>query len=206
VTSSTTAGTALGPAEPLVRKTLGPPGVVFFVVTLGAILLAIDANTRQSLGTLFLTVPLWLLLAGVWTVRLLMALRSTRARMPGSHWARWLAVPLALGLVFGATRTNLLIEARFDLSRGALDEMARDIAAGGALQRGWVGFYDVRTVERTENGFWFVVDDSFLGRWGLAYSGDGEPRESEENYSGLWTGASFDHVDGPWWTFQQSWD
>jgi len=44
------------------------------------------------------------------------------------------------------------------------------------------------------------------GRWGLAYSPDGEPMESEENYSGLWTSAWFEHLDGPWWIVQQEWD
>jgi hypothetical protein len=208
MTNTTTAASTHGSRQPAVaRKLAGPPGVLFYVVTMGAIVLAIDANTRQSLGLLLLSVPIWLSLAGMWTVRFFMALRETRARMRAAHWARWLAIPLALGLVFALTRTDLLIQGRFDLSRGALDEMARDIEAGGSLQRGWVGLYDVAMAERTDNGFWFVVDDSGLGRWGLAYSPSGEPKEAEVNFGdGLWTGASFEHLDGRWWTFQQAWD
>jgi len=207
MTNTTIAPSALEPPRPgAVRKLAGPPGVLFYLVIIGAILLAIDANTRQSLWLLLLAVPIWLGLAGLWGVRFLMAIRETRARMSAAHWARWLAIPLALGLVFAVTRTDVLFQGRFDLSRGALDEMARDIEAGGSLERGWVGLYDVGTAERTDNGFWFVIDDSGLGRWGLAYSPDGEPKESEEYYSGLWTGALFEHLDGPWWTFEQGWD
>jgi hypothetical protein len=208
MTNTTTAESTLEPRRPAVAwKLAGPPGVLFYVVTIGVIVLAIDTNTRQSLGLLLLSVPIWLGLAGVWGVRFLMALRETRARMGAAHWARWLGIPLALGLVFALTRTDILIQGRFDLSRGALDEMARDIGAGGSLQRGWVGLYDVGTAERTDNGFWFVIDDSGLGRWGLAYAPDGEPKESGENFGdGLWTGASFEHLDGPWWTFQEAWD
>jgi hypothetical protein len=194
------------PRQSAARNLAGPPGVLFYLVTIGVILLGIDANTRQSLGLLLLTVPVWLGLAGVWSVRFLMALRETSAKMRAADWARWLAIPLALGLVFALTRTDILIQGRFDLSRGALDEMARDIEAGGSLQRGWVGLYDVGMAERTDNGFWFEIDDSGLGRWGLAYSPDGEPKESEETYTGLWTGATFEHLHGPWWTFQQEWD
>lgn len=195
------------PRPAATRRFAGPPGVLFYLVTTGAILLAIDTNTRQSLGLLLLTVPIWLGLGGVWGVRFLMALRETRGRMRSAHWVRWFAIPLTLGLVFAITRTDVLIEGRFDLSRGALDAMARDIEAGGSLEHGWVGLYDVGTAERTDNGFWFVIDDSGLGRWGIAYSPDGEPRESDENFGdGLWTGAWFEHVDGPWWVFHQEWD
>jgi hypothetical protein len=206
--TNTAAANRLEPAQLAVaRRLAGPPGVLFFVVTIAVILLAIDTHTRQAFWLLLLTVPIWLGLAGVWSVRFLMALRETRARMRAAHWARWLAIPLALGLVFALTRTDILIKGRFDLSRNALDEMARDIEAGGPLQRGWVGLYDVGTAERTDNGFWFVIDDSGLGRWGLAYSPGGTPKQSDENFGdGLWTGASFEHLDGPWWTFQQAWD
>lgn len=189
------------------RRAMGPPGVLFYAAVVGAILLAIEANTRQSLALLLLAVPIWFGIAGAWLIRFLIALRNTRGQMPAAHWMRWLAIPIAMGLVFAVTRTDTLIQARFDLSRGALDSMAADIERGGPLDRGWVGLYNVGTTERTANGFWFVIDDSGLGRWGLAYSPDGEPQETDENFGdGLWTGAWYEHLDGPWWTFQQSWD
>ena len=84
--------------------------------------------------------------------------------MSAAHWARWLAIPVALGLVFAITRTDAVKQARFDFSRGALDQMAADVMAGGSLDRGWVGLYNVGAAERTANGFWFVIDDSGLGR------------------------------------------
>ncbi|MFL5680270.1 MAG: hypothetical protein ACJ77B_06685 [Chloroflexota bacterium] len=185
---------------------LVPPGRVFWVVTLGAIVLALDTNTRGSLGQLFVTVPVWLLLAVAWLVRFALAVSLSRGRLALKEWAKWLAVPVALGLVFAVTRTDAVIHARFDVSRGALDEMATDVMSGGRLERGWVGLYDVGTVERTANGLWFIVDDSGLGRWGFAYAPAGEPKESDANYSPLWQGAVFEHFDGPWWIVAQEWD
>jgi hypothetical protein len=207
--TSTTGSTAVEPPSAAApRRRLGPPGLLFYAAVIAAILLAIDASTRRSLWLLALGLPIWVGLAGVWFVRLVMALRDTRGRISVAHWVRWLAIPMALGLVFvmTSTRTDALVQARFDLSRSALDSMAREFEAGGSLARGWVGLYDVGAVEPTANGFWFVIDDSGLGRWGLAYAPDGEPKESDDNYSPLWTGARFEHVDGPWWTFAQSWD
>ncbi len=185
---------------------MGPPGVLFYAIVVAAIVFAIDTNSRSSFVQLMLAVPIWLAIAVAWLVRFLVALGNTRGRMRPAHWARWLAIPLAMGVVFAVTRTDALVRARFDLSRAALDDVAGEIEAGGSLERGWVGLYDVGTAERTANGFWFVVDDSGLGRWGFAYSPDGEPMESEDTYSPLWTGAWFEHFDGPWWTFEQSWD
>jgi hypothetical protein len=188
------------------RTVIGPPGRLFYLVTLGAILLALYTNSAGSFLLLMLTAPIWLGLALIWLVRFGWAVRGNRGRMSLAHWAGWLAIPLALGLVFGITRTDAVIQARFDISRDALDQMAAEVVAGGSLDRGWVGLYDVGTAERTANGFWFVISDDGLGRWGLAYSTTGEPNESEANYSPLWSGAWFHHLDGPWWTFTQEWD
>lgn len=207
MTNSTTAGTTYeASAAPVPRRIIGPPGVWFYLVTVGAILLALDANSRDSPWLFLVTAPIWLILAAIWLIRFGVAVRENRGRMSAMHWARWLAIPLALGLVFGITRTDAVKQARFDFSRGALDQMAADVMAGGSLDRGWVGLYDVGAAERTANGFWFVIDDSGLGRWGLAYSPSGEPKESEDNFDPLWTGAWFEHLDGPWWMFFQSWD
>lgn len=184
----------------------GPPAVAFYLATFGAIVLALDASSRSSLLLIAVTVPIWLLLAAIWLIRFGLAMWQTRAHLSTGHWARWLAVPLVLGMVFTIACTGEVREARWDLSRGPLDQMAADVMAGGSLDRGWVGLYDVATVERTANGFWFVIDDNGLGRWGFAYSPVGEPKESDGNYSPLWQGASFEHLDGPWWIFTQEWD
>jgi hypothetical protein len=86
MTNTTTVASTLEPPQlAVLGKLAGPPGVLFFVATVGAIVLAIDTNTRQALWLLLSSVPIWLGLAGVWGVRFLMALRETRARMGAAH-------------------------------------------------------------------------------------------------------------------------
>jgi hypothetical protein len=97
-----------------------------------------------------------------------------------AQWARWLLVPLVMGLVFLAP-SRARFDARVALSRRAMDEMATNVLAGGPTQRGWVGLYYVPAVERIGNGVRFVVDDSGLYRFGFAYTTD-EPVLTEENF------------------------
>jgi len=162
-------------------------------------------NMIVNVGPL-IAAAIWTILAGVWFAQFWIAQAPGRRPMTRQDRFRWLAIPVALGLVFALTRTDAVKEARFGLSRGALDEMAANVMAGGPLERGWVGLYDVGTVERTANGFWFVLADDGLARIGIAYAPTGEPIESDANYSPLWQAALFEHLDGPWWAFAQGWD
>jgi hypothetical protein len=193
------------PARPS-RWRVSPPGVLFYLATATAIVIALDASSRGSLGTYLIAAPIWFVIAAAWLVRFGMAAARTRLRMPTAHWTRWLMIPVAMGLAFLVTRTDVLFDTRLALSRGAMDQMAADVMAGGSADRGWVGLYDVGEVERTANGLRFVIDDSGLYRLGFAYSPDGEPRLTQDNYSPLWTGATFEPVGGGWWLWSEAWD
>jgi hypothetical protein len=190
------------------RLRVGPPGIIFFAATIAAVVLAVDTNTRGSLGMLLVTAPIWLALAVAWFVRWAIAGTRARWRLSPSAWARWLAIPLVLGVVFAITRTDVLIDARFNLSRDAMNALARDISAGGSRSRGWVGLYAVGTIDLTENGFRFVVDDSGLGRSGFAYATAGQPAfvEDEGEAAGVWTGPSFQSIGDGWWRWTEEWD
>jgi hypothetical protein len=111
-----------------------------------------------------------------------------------------------MGFVFVLVPTGALFDARLALSRGAMDQLAVEVMAGGPTNRGWVGLYNVGDVERTANGFRFVVDDSALYRIGFAYAAAGEPELTDDNYSPLWTGATLESVGGGWWFWSEEWD
>lgn len=186
----------------------GPPGVRFYVATLAAVLLALDATTSRSLDTFIIAAPIWLVIGIVWLLRFVPAASRARLRLPRPDWARWLVIPVLMGSVFAGSLTDLLYDARLTLSREALDTMAADVLAGGSTNRGWVGLYDVGTVDLTENGLRFVVDDSTLSRWGFAFAAAGEPVfiDDTDEEAGLWTGAWFASVGDGWWRWWQAWD
>lgn len=195
------------PAEVRTRRSRGgPPGVVSYLATAVAILIAVDASSRDSLWMFLIGAAVWVAIAVVWVTRFARAASRSELRRPLATWVRWMAIPLVMGIVFVIGLSGMLFDARFDMSRGALDQMAAEVMAGGQTQRGWVGLYDIGEVERLENGLRFVVDDSGLYRFGFAYSPDGEPAQSTvENY-GLWTGAWFEPLGGGWWLWTEAWD
>jgi hypothetical protein len=191
---------------PASRWAVGPPGALLYLAAGIAILIALDANSRMSLITFMIAGPIWLVIAAVWLGRFARTVSRIRGQMPLADQVRWLLIPAAMGLAFLVTRTDVVFQARLNLSRGALDEMATEVMAGGSTQRGWVGLYNVGEVERTANGFRFEVDDSWLYRLGFAYSAEGAPELTEANYSPLWAGTSTKSIGGGWWLWTEEWD
>jgi hypothetical protein len=183
---------------------LGPPGVLIYLATAAAIALAIDANSRGSFSLFLLVAPVWILLAGIWFVRFVGAASTKQLRSSVWHWARWLAIPIAMGLVFAVTRTGALFDTRLALSRDAMDQVAAEVMAGGSTDRDWIGMYDVSGVEQTTNGLRFVIDDSGLYRLGFAYAPEGQPGPGGDDP--LWCCEEYESVGGGWWLWTQSWD
>jgi hypothetical protein len=168
--------------------------------------IALDANSRMSFITFMIAGPIWLVIAAVWVGRFAWTVSHIRGQMPVADQVRWLVIPVAMGLVFLVTRTDVVFQTRLNLSRGAMDQMATEVMAGGPTDRGWVGFYNVGEVERTANGFRFEVDDSWLYRLGFAYSDEGEPELTEANSSPLWAGTGMRSIGGGWWLWTEEWD
>ena len=179
----------------------GAPGIVFLLLVVAAIVVAIDANTRSSLGAFLVALPAWMAIALVWSLRMGIGISQRGLRMPATHWVRWLSIPVAMGTVFALTRTDALFDLRFELSRPALDAMAADVLGGGPEGRGWVGLYEVGRVEVAPKGLRFVIDRSF-GRIGLAWSPDSDPQAAD---SGTWCCATYEPMGDGWWYWYEPW-
>jgi hypothetical protein len=151
-----------------------PPGALFYLGVVLAVLVGLDASSLQSFGGFMITQLIWWPLAGMWAFRLLGAAVITRLRFGQAEWARWLGVPLVLGAAFAWTRTGGPYDLRLALSRPAMDQAAAEIMAGGSEDRGWIGLWPVEDVERLPGGMRFIVSGcGFIDRCGFAYSTSG---------------------------------
>jgi hypothetical protein len=170
-----------------------PPGRWLFLATACAVLLALDANSRESYSASIMALPVCLLVAGVWLVRFLHAAWSKRLDLPGAEWLRWLAIPAIFFVALRLTETTIPYDVRLTVSRGAMDQAAAEVIAGGSTNRGWIGLYPAESVERTSNGMRFLIADSgFFDRIGLAYAVSGEP-------AGIDGTDEYQPLDGGWW-------
>ena len=125
-----------------------PPGVLFYLAVAFAVLQGVWVSSLQSFVGLIGTVVVWFSLAGLWAFRLLGAAIVARLRFSVAEWARWLGVPLILGVVYLWTQTGAPYELRLSLSRPAMDQAAAEIIAGGSIDRDWIGLWPVDSVER----------------------------------------------------------
>lgn len=188
---------ATSPASLEGHGIFGPPGILFYLATMAAIVIAVDANSRGAFTMAMLALGVWALVAFGWLIRFLGAAWSKRLRLPATHWLRWLVIPVAMGLVFLWTQTDGPSSARLALSRGAMDQAAVEVMAGGSVDRAWIGLYPVQQVERIGNGMRFLIADSgFIDRVGLAYSTDTRP-------GGIDGTDEYEAIGGGWWSWVQ---
>ena len=176
-------------------RSAGPPGIALNVGTAVAILLALDASSLESFSIAVLALTVSTAVAGIWLLRFAISGWTTGLRMPMARWIRWLAIPLAFAIAVGLTRTSIPSDVRFALSRGALDQAAAEIVAGGSTDRGWIGLYPAEHVERTANGMRFLIPGAgFIDQVGIAWSVTGEPVgvDGTDEYHAL---------EGGWWTW-----
>ncbi|MEU8401600.1 hypothetical protein AB0C28_40965 [Nonomuraea sp. NPDC048892] len=141
----------------------------------------------------------WFCIGLVWLVTLVrMLLRRQSSAWFRGEWPVWSVPPLIVVLVCGLIYVNAPLEARFALSRSALDDRARAVSHGTPLPVDtWVGLFPVEWAERIPGGARFAIDGAgFLSTTGFAWSPEGEPPESEgENL--------YQHWHGPWYLWSR---
>ena len=72
-------------------------GVFFYLATGVAILIAVDASSRDALWMFLVGAAVWLTIAVVWFIRFAVTASSSRLRMPSVEWVRWMVIPVADG-------------------------------------------------------------------------------------------------------------
>lgn len=126
-----------------------------------------------------------------------------RGVRPRTTWWRVVPLPfsiplLVLGFTFVAMRTDSVSQARFALSRPALEAAAAEVRSGAhPSPPGWIGLYRVRETDKVDGAVRFIVGDSGLDDFGLVYSPSGRPPAIGED--------TYEHIDGPWWSWVRSW-
>lgn len=134
-------------AHPLVR----PPGFVLNGVATAMFVVAVWRGSERTgeLDSILLVAAAWFFILLFWLFRFA---AGAGARTIKSHTVtRWVLVPSLFVLAGLLVFNDCAMDARFALSRGALDEAADAALAGREVPAGWTGLYPVRNV-RVEGG------------------------------------------------------
>ncbi|GGT40732.1 hypothetical protein ACFFV7_40095 [Nonomuraea spiralis] len=143
----------------------------------------------------------WVFIGLIWLLTLgrMLFRREPLARLR-REWPVWSLPPLIVLLVCGLLYVGAPLEARFALSRPALDGRARAISHGAPLPADdeWIGLFPVGRAERIPGGVRFAIDGTgFLGTTGFAWSPEVEPPEPEGE-------ELYEHWHGPWYLWSES--
>jgi hypothetical protein len=119
---------------------------------------------------------------------------ATDRQFPPRKVIPWLLTPVLAIAAYPFVVSDAPMRVRLELSRSALDPVARDVTAGRRAPPpdGRLAFYEIRDAQRTGDGFAFLVEGAgFIDPCGLVYSPRGEP--SPATATSVW------HIAGPWY-------
>jgi hypothetical protein len=189
-------GTDFEPNEPQASRRVAPPGlalVALIVVSLGAIALA-TSTPWDTLALLPAGLSLWAGAGTVWLIKL--GLAAFRDGLPAirARWRRWLA-PLAVGVLgFVVAVSGISFQARFELSRSALDEAASRADAGRLTP--WnpmqLGLFSGELSACDTGGACFYMGDSGYDAYYFIQLPDGV-QPANDDFS------TWSHLGGRWW-------
>jgi hypothetical protein len=148
-----------------------------------------------------------IVLAGVWLVRLLLALRRNQRAQWRRIWSRWATGPAILAAVFMLMERQIPVRIRFGLSRNQLNRLSKSSLAAGPMMAPYIGgvpiqkagAFNVAVVQVTSEGaVYFMVPGTEFSRScsGFVYSPHATPWDPE---------GSVEPLDGPWYIWHTSW-
>jgi hypothetical protein len=177
-----------------VRRILGSRGLATNVLALAALVYTAYVFSVPSpfMGSIYSEL-LWIGVGLAWLVHVAVTVWRNRPLTFGATRS-WLIVPTLAAIALTLVWTEAPFQARYRLSRGAMDSTARRVMRdpGSADRIDRIGLWNVSAVERVPGGMRFLVDGSgFIDFGGFAYSPNGPPQGADI--------ADYEHLDGPWW-------
>jgi hypothetical protein len=155
---------------------------VFYAITVVVLVLWVVASQPDfpevPAAVVAVAVSLGLLVGLVWIICFALTASETRLRMPAGAWARWLCIPAMALLTWALVQSDLPVTARFEVSRGQLEQAAARAETGAQVEAGWVGLIHVQAVRVTNGTTVFVLfgdEREVSGGCGLAYADGRDP-------------------------------
>ncbi len=151
----------------------------------------------------FLLLPLalvWLTAAGIWIALVVHDIRRRRASIVT------LVVPLVVAGTAALGLTDIPLQVRFDLARGAMQDAVDTMPADddAVIGNRLVGTYMIRFLDRVDGGVILTeaIGNSVVDDAGFAYLPAGPTPEPE---NGSFESPQWHDLGGGWWSWTASW-
>jgi hypothetical protein len=141
----------------------------------------------------------WILVGASWVVSI--GARALHRRSLFVLEAADFVTPALVPVVWALVHFDVALQARYRLSRGAMDATAQRVLAHPERARSIhrIGLWPTDRVEKIPGGMRFTVSGAgFLDAGGFAYS----PKRRPANVGGE---DAYTHLDGPWYLWDESW-
>ena len=142
------------PRGPLLKPGFAP-GPVFIGLLAVVMLLGVLVSSDPNNPFLMLSLAIGLNIGFVWLVAFLIGSQDTRLIISRRAWARWATPPVIFFVAVALMMSGIPTTARFELSRGALDQAAASAQSGNRVGSGWIGLIDVHDVRVVSGATYF---------------------------------------------------
>ena len=174
------------------------PGWILFAASIAVVVLAAEAASQPDMMTVMALAMAWFLVGLAWAVLLIVALVLQRPGRSARHPVRWLGVPALLLLAGALMVTDVAMQVRLDLSRGAMDALVADMRAGRRPDPDAVGLFHVRRTEEEADGVRVIIGDRGWDTVGFWWFADpGPPLERTDDLCDC----DLSPLGGGWWAF-----
>jgi hypothetical protein len=144
-------------ADPFAR----PPGIVFNGVAAAMFAVAVWRGSERTgvLDSALLVAAVWFFVLLLWLFRCAAGAGAGTITLRSA--ARWGLAPSLFVVAAVLAFNDVAMEARFALSRGALDGAVEAALAGEDVSAGWVGLYPVEGVSITDGSIRIAIDGQY---------------------------------------------
>lgn len=174
------------------------PGLIQYIASIVVVALAAEAASQPDLVSTMLFGLTWVGVGLAWVALVGVSLVLRRPGWSAVHVVRWLGVPALLLLAAGLMVTDVAMQVRFELSRGAMDALVADVRTGRDPDPDSAGLFHVTFVDELSGGVQVFVGSVWWDHVGFWWFADPEGPDFRR---GVGCDCDLSPLGGGWWAF-----
>ena len=174
------------------------PGWILYIASFVVVGLAAEAASQPDLRSAMILGAAWMGLGLAWVATIGVSLVLRRPGWSVAHLVRWLGVPALLLFAAALMVTDVAMQVRFELSRGAMDALVADVRTGHDPIPDTAGLFHVKFVDELSGGVQVFVGSVWWDQVGFWWFAD---PAGPDLGRGVGCDCDLSPLGGGWWSF-----